>query len=405
MMHRASFFKYGAIALAAAMLLPGAHATVTSGDVLANRIADERAEYARATRQSAAAEARAEALSARAARASDAAARDRIALAQLGLRIQSAEAGLAAAQARLAIARAMEQQQQVRLAAQQRPLLELVASLQMLTRRPPLALFAQPGATSDLIHSRAMIEAVLPHVRAHTAILRSELQRSRALRGAREATYAAVQRAHAQLAQQRNALARSAAEGRIRAAALNSSAGLEADHAIALAQDASDISDLVGHLEASGAVRDRLVRLGGPMARPGSVADSRGDSVAVTRAANPAYRLPVIGSVEQGMGELTGVGARARGLTILAAPGAQIVAPADGRIVYAGLFRSYGRIVIIDHGGGWTSLIANMVAVSTRVGDEVAQGSPIGRAGPGHPRITLELRRGGQPMDIATLVS
>ena len=393
------------MATATMMALPRASATPSGGDVLADQIASERANYARATREATAAEARAEALSTRAARASDAAARDRIALAELGLRIQSAEAGLAAAQARLAIARAMERQQQLRLAAQQRPLLELVASLQMLTRRPPLALFAQPGATNDLIHSRAMIEAVLPHVRARTAILRGELARSRALRGARQATYAAVQRAHAQLAQQRTALARSAAEGRIRAAALNSSAGLEADHAIALAQDATDISDLVGHLEASGAVRDRLVRLSGPMARPGSVTDSRSESIAVARAANPAYRLPVIGSVEQGMGELTGVGARARGLTILAAPGSQIVAPADGRIVYAGLFRSYGRIIIIDHGGGWTSLIANMVAISTRVGDEVAQGSPIGRAGPGRPRITVELRRGGQPMDIATLVS
>lgn len=393
------------MAVTAMMALPKATATPAGGDVLADTITSERANYARATREAAAAETRAEALSARAALADDAAARDRLALAELGLRIQSAEAGLAAAQARLAIARTMERQQQVRLAAQQRPLLELVASLQMLTRRPPLALFAQPGATSDLIHSRAMIEAVLPHVRARTAILRRELARSRALHGAREATYAAVQRAHAQLAQQRNTLARSAAERRIRAAALNSSAGLEADRAIALAQDATDISDLVGHLEASGAVRDRLAALSGPMARPGSVIDSRGESVAVPRAANPVYRLPVIGSVEQGMGEQTGVGARARGLTILAAPGAQIVAPADGRIVYAGLFRSYGRIIIIDHGGGWTSLIANMVAVSARVGDEVTQGAPVGRAGPDRPRITVELRRAGQPMDIATLVS
>jgi hypothetical protein len=279
------------------MAMPQVSATVAGGDILSSRIAAERVEHARAMQQASAAEARAEALSSRSARANDAAERDRIALAQLGLRIQAAEAGLAATQARLAIARTMEQQQQLRLAAQQRPLLELVASLQMLTRRPPLALFAQPGATSDLIHSRAMIEAVLPHVRARTAILRSELARSRALRGAREATYAAVQRAHARLGQQRTALARSAAQQRIRAAALSSSAGLEADRAIALAQDAGDISELVGHLEASGAVRDQLARLAGPMARPGSVADARGEPVTVTRTVNPAYRLPVIGAV------------------------------------------------------------------------------------------------------------
>ncbi|MEQ1510178.1 MAG: peptidoglycan DD-metalloendopeptidase family protein [Sphingopyxis sp.] len=396
----------------AALLWPHADALAIDGDVLANQIANERAEYARASRQSAEAERRAAALSARAMRMNDSVARDRIALAELGLHIQSAEASLAAANARLGIARAMERRQQLRLAAQQRPLLELVASLQMLTRRPPLTLFAQPGATSDMVHSRAMIEAVLPHIRARTAALHGELQRSRALRSAREATFAAVQSSKSRLAAQRTALSRSAAQQRIRATALNSSAGLEADRSIALAQDAGDISVLVGRLEESSLLRDQLALLAGPMARPGSLGaagagDGRADgaAAAIISNANPVYRLPVMGLVERGLGELNRDGARSRGLTILAASGSQIVAPADGRVVYAGLFRSYGRIIIIDHGGGWTSLITNLVAVSARVGDVVAQGSPIGRAGPGRPRITVELRRGGQPMDIATIVS
>ena len=81
------------------------------------------------------------------------------------------------------------------------------------------------------------------------------------------------------------------------------------------------------------------------------------------------------------------------------------MAPAAGRIAYAGPFRSYGRIVIIDHGGGWTSLVTDMIALSARVGDRVEQGAPIGRAGAGRPTITVELRRAGQPVDIATLVS
>ena len=96
---------------------------------------------------------------------------------------------------------------------------------------------------------------------------------------------------------------------------------------------------------------------------------------------------------------------RSRGLTIMTQAGAQVVAPADGRIVFAGLFRSFGRIIIIDHGDGWTSVITNMVAVSARVGETVSQGAPIGRAGPVRSRITVELRRAGQPIDIATLVS
>ncbi len=82
-----------------------------------------------------------------------------------------------------------------------------------------------------------------------------------------------------------------------------------------------------------------------------------------------------------------------------------MIAPAAGRIAYAGPFRGYGTIVIIDHGGGWTSLIAGLGRVSTRVGETVAQGSPIGRARAGDdPRITIELRRRDRPVDMTPLL-
>lgn len=385
---------------------PSARGAATGGDIVRSQLSQARAALERARQQSAESERRAGTMTLRADAAQTAADRDRAALAALGLRIQAAEADLAAARAQLQLVQTLESAQARRLAAQQRPLTELVASLQLLTRRPPISLFAQPGATSDMIHSRALIEAVLPQVRRRTAALRVELARSRQLRGARRAVLTDIEARGDQLAQRRADLARSEAQARIRATALGSSAGLESDRAIALAQDAGDIGDLLDQLEDSAVLRDRLIRHAGPVPRPGTVADTGRLAVAPAPVgqARPAYLLPVVGPVVRGFGDLDADGARARGLTIAAAPGAQIIAPADGRVVYAGLFRSFGRIVIIDHGGGWTSLVTNMVALSARVGDTVAQGSPIGRAGPAQPRITVELRRGGQPMDIATLV-
>jgi septal ring factor EnvC (AmiA/AmiB activator) len=85
--------------------------------------------------------------------------------------------------------------------------------------------------------------------------------------------------------------------------------------------------------------------------------------------------------------------------------GAQIIAPRRGQIVFAGPFRGYGQIVIIDHGSGWTSLVTNMSRLTVRVGQNVGDGAPIGRAGPGSPRVIVELRRAGQPVDITRLVS
>jgi septal ring factor EnvC (AmiA/AmiB activator) len=116
------------------------------------------------------------------------------------------------------------------------------------------------------------------------------------------------------------------------------------------------------------------------------------------------YRLPVRGRLVTGMGEVSGNGVRARGLTLATAAAAPVVAPAAGRIRYAGPFRSFGRIVIIDHGAGWTTLLTGLGTVGARAGTSVAAGAPLGNAPAVEgARVTVELRRRGRPIDIAQL--
>jgi septal ring factor EnvC (AmiA/AmiB activator) len=73
-------------------------------------------------------------------------------------------------------------------------------------------------------------------------------------------------------------------------------------------------------------------------------------------------------------------------------------------VVFAGPFRRYNHIVIIGHGRGWTSLITNLGTLQVQVGQQVIAGSPIGRAAAGGRGITVELRHGGQPVDITRFV-
>jgi septal ring factor EnvC (AmiA/AmiB activator) len=111
------------------------------------------------------------------------------------------------------------------------------------------------------------------------------------------------------------------------------------------------------------------------------------------------------GRVVTGLGELSPTGVRARGITLAVGSRTPVVAPAAGRIVYAGVFRAYGRVVIIDHGKGWTTSITGLGAVAVRVGDQVAQGRRIGRAPVADaPQVTVELRRRGEPMDLMRLL-
>ena len=117
-----------------------------------------------------------------------------------------------------------------------------------------------------------------------------------------------------------------------------------------------------------------------------------------------AYRLPVVGRIVAGLGEVNDSGVRSRGITVATQPGGQVVAPAAGRVSFAGDYRGYGKIVIIDHGGGWTSLITGMIALSVSVGDTLDAGAPVGRAGSDDSRITVELRRAGRPVDLVAML-
>ena len=111
-----------------------------------------------------------------------------------------------------------------------------------------------------------------------------------------------------------------------------------------------------------------------------------------------AYILPVSGSV------IAGFGGASRGITLAPRGGALVVAPAAGRVAFAGRYEGYGRIVILEHDGGWTTLVTELAQVSPVVGDTLVQGAPLGVAGPGRPRLTIELRKDGEPVDILAMV-
>jgi septal ring factor EnvC (AmiA/AmiB activator) len=154
-------------------------------------------------------------------------------------------------------------------------------------------------------------------------------------------------------------------------------------------------------------LRQQLAALEGPVLRPPRPQASEVIENAPAPASNarPAYRLPAAGAIVTGFGEVAATGVRSRGLTLATRPGAQLIAPADGRIAFAGAYRGFGQIVIIEHVGGWTSLITGLARTKLKVGERIAQGDPLGRAADNRPRITVELRRNGRPIDIAALLS
>ncbi|MGN7931001.1 murein hydrolase activator EnvC family protein [Sphingopyxis sp. 22461] len=370
--------------------------------------ARERMQLIDAKQQSAAAMARSALLEKQALAASSEADRLKKRSAALAARIQSAEADIGAGEARVALVSRRLAGQRARLAQQQQPLLELAASLQQLSRQPPVSVLAQPGSLTDMVHARAVIDAAMPVIERRTAGARRELGALQTVRQQQAIALKALSASKTQLAQRRDALTRLENEGRLRSRELMSSAQLEADRALGLGEKARDIVDLMDSLEADSAVRAELAQLAGPLPRPrnpeGSIAAAVPPAAAESELTQGAYRLPVVGRIVAGLGEVNESGVRSRGVTIAARPGGQVVAPAPGRVGFAGDYRGYGKIVIIDHGGGWVSLLTGMIALSVGVGDTLDSGAPIGRAGSDDSRITVELRRAGRPVDIVAMI-
>jgi septal ring factor EnvC (AmiA/AmiB activator) len=329
--------------------------------------------------------------------------------AAIAARIQAAEADVSAANARIAVIETLRRRQRARLAQKQQPAVRLIAALQLIGRRPAALAFVQPGSMRDIVHIRAVFGAMLPAIEARTADLRAEVARGVQLRAQADVALGALKAGRTALLARQNELAADAAAATAHRSALAAGALVEQDRAIAMGEKARDISALMSAIRDEADVRDQLADLPGPVLRPAQLANlSSALPLPATAPALPPmlnYRLPVIGEVITGLGEETTPGVRSRGLTISTQPNAVVVAPSAGRVAFAGVYRGFGQIIIIDHGHGLTTLITSLARLEAHVGDTVIQGSPLGRAGADQPTVTVELRRGGSPVDITPLVS
>ncbi|MFA5990215.1 MAG: peptidoglycan DD-metalloendopeptidase family protein [Sphingomonas sp.] len=393
--------------IAAATLAAATLAQSTApGHIPASAIAAEQQRLRAARAQSAAAQARANELERAAAAERDEALKAQQHEAAIAAHVQTAEADISAAQSRIMILRRLLDVQRATLAQQQGPIVRLMAALQSLARRPGVLSIVQPGSINDLVHVRAALGGALPVVRARTAELRTSLARSRVLQNNAALAVASLAAGRRRLEAERLALTRLEAEHRLKSRALGRDALFESDRAIALGEQARDLVDLMDQLSDAAQTRAALESLPGPLPRPPKPGEAPSP---IDRAnwlsATAPYRLPVAGRIVTGLGEVSQAGVRSRGLTFEVAPGAQVVAPAPGHVLFARSFRGYGVVVIIDHGAGWTTLVAGLGSAAVQVGSIVVQGGPLGAAEKGNaPKITVELRRRDRAIDMTRLI-
>lgn len=314
----------------------------------------------------------------------------------LSAEIAAAEAQIEAANARIVIIGRRQQAQRAQLGQESEPMLRLNAALQQMTGRPTALMIAQPGKRDDYIHLRAVMATVQPEIVKRTSLLRQQIAVQNELRAQELVALKSLGDARSRLKSRRTALARLEGDARGKAGDLSADAAIEFEQAIAQGERARDIVGRIDTQRLSSEKASELAALDGPTLRqnagPRTIANSK------------AYILPARGNVVSGFNELNTTGYRERGIRMAVPAASPVVAPAGGKISFAGRYRSYGQIVIIEHGSGWNTVITNLDAVQVAKGQSVTQGAVLGTAGDEAAEIGVELRKNGRVMDIAALL-
>ena len=303
--------------------------------------------------------------------------------------IVAAEAEISAADARARLVQAQLAAQRRRLAAEQAPTSSLLAGLVLMARRPPLLALADSGSAEELVKLRLLILATAPVIKARTAALSSELEQGRRLQRAALEASEELRRTRDRLGVRRDAFAQLEESAEAMASRRGSQALGAGDVALARQERLSVTERDASSKRASARLAAELARLGPVPLRP-----SGGAGQPPIR-----YRLPADAPVIDGLGAVSASGVRSRGITLATARGMKLLAPADGRILFAGPFRDYDGIVIIDHGGGWKSVLVN-AGSGLRRGATVRIGDPLGIAlGP----VEVQLQHGAEAVSPALI--
>ncbi|MCA1299818.1 murein hydrolase activator EnvC family protein [Stappia indica] len=306
-------------------------------------------------------------------------------------RVTQLEEQLAATESRLRRLGENEDAVRASLADRQDVLAEVLSALQRIGQRPPPALAVRPKDALGAVRSALLLNAVMPDLHIEAQALASDLAELRKLKLSSAAERDRLVADTGRLNEERHRVELLVASKRREQE--RSQAELEQEQARSeeLAQKAKSLEDLISSLEneivsareaAEAARKAALARASGktrdqdPFKDPGRLAPAMAFASAKGR-----LTAPVSGTLLRDFGADDGFGGRSQGRSIATRARAQVVSPADGWVVYAGPFRSYGEVLILNAGDGYHILLAGMDRIRVQQGQFVLAGEPVAAMG------------------------
>ncbi|HKG76093.1 MAG TPA: peptidoglycan DD-metalloendopeptidase family protein [Beijerinckiaceae bacterium] len=342
------------------------------------------------------------------------------ALIETTARVRATEDRIGAVENRLGALTGSETALRRSLEARRGVMIEILAVLQRMGRRPLPAVLVRPEDMLKTVRASMLLGAVLPGMRNEVDVLAQDLAELVRLSGAIASDRDMLARELADLIRERERLSALIAARQSRLTQAEHNAGQERERAADLGQHAKSLKELIERTETHAAA-----------AKPGAEAGPSDATRSPERVASLAFRnptrlapktpfaeargllpRPVSGETARAFGSPDGYGGTTRGVSILTRPQAVVSSPADGSVAFAGPFRSYGRLLIIDAGGGYYVLLAGMSQINVEIGQSVLAGEPVAimgataSAAPGvggietnDPVLYVEFRKDGGSID------
>jgi septal ring factor EnvC (AmiA/AmiB activator) len=300
---------------------------------------------------------------------------------------------------------------------------EILAALQRMGRRPPPAVLVQPEDVLAVIRTSMLLGAVVPELRGEAETLAGDLTELVRLKGLIVTDRQSLQADLTGWAKEQQRLNGLVAARRTRLAEIESGLTAERGRTAELAVQARSLKELIDRMEAevasarkaADAARDAETREARATQERFAAAGSRDPARLAPKVrfadARGDLPRPVSGSLLRNFNQPDGTGGTTRGISLATRPKAAVASPADGWVSFAGQFRSYGRLLIINAGDGYYLLLAGMDQINVEVGQFVLAGEPVavmgegGQPSPaaggdrGDPVLYVEFRKDGGSID------
>lgn len=287
-----------------------------------------------------------------------------------------------ASESRLRRLRGEARSAEARLRADRDSLEDVVAAMVALGQGRPPALVSLPADAADAARAALLIEEsasrLSGRIRATRALM-DDLQARRRAILLEDTRFAAAER---KLAEARRTMGGLIADRQALERRLAGEADVERQRLNEIAARSASLSDLVAGLRALPGVAGQNP--------PPDAGRLKGRLI-----------WPAAGRVTRGFGRAGGDPTTRSGTTLQVRPSAQVVAPADGRVVFSGPFRTWGQVLILDVGGGVHLVLAGLGQVAVEAGQTVLAGEPLGDMGASGGGLYLEVREGDTPTDPA----